>query len=95
MVSASLNRHDVIFVIFLLLQSIRVSIFYELELDFKLSFRVRIRFKIRKNNVMSVWQQVLTFRGGHLGTPNSSSPIQLYRDQWTYISATSADQPGV
>ena len=48
MVSASLNRHDVIFVIFLLLQSIRVSIFYELELDFKLSFRVRIRFKIEK-----------------------------------------------
>ena len=78
MVSASLNRHDVIFVIFLLLQSIRVSIFYELELDFKLSFRVRIRFKIRKNNVMSVWQQVLTFRGGHVGTLNSSFPMASF-----------------
>ena len=50
------NWHDAIFGIFLLLQSISVSIFYELKLDFKLSFSVRIRFKIRKNNVMSVWQ---------------------------------------
>ena len=63
------------------LQSIRVSIFYELESDFNVSFMGRIRFKIRKNNVMSVWQlPTLTFCSGHLlihlvGTPNSSSPV--------------------
>ena len=42
------------FAYFFLLQSIKVSIFYELELVSKVSFRVRTRFKIRKNNVMSV-----------------------------------------
>ena len=35
------NWHDVFFDIFLLLQSIRVSIFYGSELVFKVSFRVR------------------------------------------------------
>ena len=45
---------------FFLLQSIRVSIFYGLELVFKVSFRVRNRFKIRINNVMSVWQLATT-----------------------------------
>ena len=48
------------FLHFFLLQSIRVSIFYGLELVFKVSFRVRNRFKIRINNVMSVWQLVTT-----------------------------------
>ena len=43
------------FLHFFLLQSIRVSIFYGLELVFKVSFRVRTRFRIRINNVMSVW----------------------------------------
>ena len=45
---------------FFLLQSIRVSIFYGLELVFKVSFRVRTRFRIRINNVMSVWQLATT-----------------------------------
>ena len=35
---------------------LRVSIFYGLELVFKVSFRVRNRFRITINNVMSVWQ---------------------------------------
>ena len=43
-----------------LLQSIRVSIFYGLELVFKVSFRVRTRFRIRIDNVMSVWQLATT-----------------------------------
>ena len=38
------------------LQSIRVSISYGLELVFKVTFRVRNRFRIRIKNVMSVWQ---------------------------------------
>ena len=42
------------------LQTIRVSIFYGLELVFKVSFRVRTRFRIRINNVMSVWQLATT-----------------------------------
>ena len=54
------NWHDVIFGIFFLLQSIRVIIFYGLELVFKVSFRVRNRFKIRINSVMSVWQLATT-----------------------------------
>ena len=43
---------------FSLLQSIRVSIFYGLELVFKVSFKVRIRIRI--NKVMSVWQLTTT-----------------------------------
>ena len=35
----------------------RIRIFYGLQLVFKVSFRVRNRFRIRINNVMSVWQQ--------------------------------------
>ena len=45
---------------FFLLQSIRVSIYYGLELVFKVSFRVRNRLRIRINNVMSVWQLATT-----------------------------------
>ena len=46
---------------FFLLQSIRISIFfYGLELVLKVSFRVRNRFRIRINNVMSVWQLATT-----------------------------------
>ena len=48
------------FLHFFLLQSIRVSIFYGLELVFKVSFRVRTRFRIRINKVMSVWQLATT-----------------------------------
>ena len=59
------NWHDGIF---FLLQSIRASIFYGLELVLTFSFKVRNRFRIRINNVMSVGNN----RGGHLGTPNSS-----------------------
>ena len=46
--------------VFFLFQSIRVSIFYGLELDFEVSFRVMNRFRIRINNIMSVWQLATT-----------------------------------
>ena len=51
------NWHDGIF---FLLQSIGVSVSYGLELVFNVSFRVRNRFRIRINNVMSVWQLTTT-----------------------------------
>ena len=51
------NSHDGIFS---LLQSIGVSVSYGLELVFNVSFRVRNRFRIRINNVMSVWQLTTT-----------------------------------
>ena len=48
------------FLHFFLLQSIGVSILYGLELVLKVSFRVRNRFRIRINNVMSIWQLATT-----------------------------------
>ena len=84
------NWHDVIFGIFPLLQTIRVSIFYGLELVFKVSFRVRNRFRIRINNVMSVWQLATTVAailvlpirhsGGFIFVAGWA--IHLYIDQW-------------
>ena len=54
------NLHDVIFGIFFFIQSITVSIFYGSELVFKVSFRVKNRFGIIINTVMSVGQLATT-----------------------------------
>ena len=72
------------------LQSIRVSIFYGSELVFKVSFRVRNTFRIRINNVISVWQlattvaAVLVLPIRHSGgfTFVAGWAIHLYIDQW-------------
>ena len=81
------NWHDGIFFLF---QSIRVSIFYGLELVFKVSFRIRNRFRIRINNDMSVWQLATTVAAilvlpiRHSGdfTFVAGWAIQLYIEQW-------------
>ena len=72
---------------FFLLQSIRVSIFYGLELVFKVSFWVRNKI----NKVMSVWQlttnvaAILVLPIRHSGgfTFVAAWAIHLYIDQWS------------
>ena len=63
--------------LFVLFSKHQCQYFYELKLDFKLSFMVRIRLTIKYNTSFQFgsWQQVQTFLGDHIGTLNSSFPV--------------------
>ena len=84
------NWHDIFGIFFSFFKALRLVFFYAFELIFRVSFRVRTKFRITLNNVMSVWQLATTVAAilvlpiCHSGgfTFVAGWAIQLYIDQW-------------